>query len=303
MDPIGIRSVQSILMNATQKRLSHFHTAGMDTTVETSLRPSAADAMDSAYTTHNTSMRYKGGEYTAGKKLVYFIVNIGCTITELPDRENIWYDVLQKPMKNNVLRFYLDFKKLLAHNVTLRDIAEKCFGNDYDWEVSPDFMGMIDVDIGSSIAHITPCLSVINTLVCGTPNIISSKKIGDYVITQGTDVLIACRLDNIDKSSITSNNVKEVQKLYGIEAAASVLEDLLESQNVVSDFMTRTGIVLPFSKTVEVYRKGFVTSMGFERPRLDIKAAITGKIDYSRYTSLYEDMIKGIDPSAVYDIS
>lgn len=301
MEPIGIRSVQSILMNATQKRLSHFHTAGMDTEIETSLRPSAADAMDSVYTMHNTSMRYKSNNTRvnlAGKELVYFIVNIGCTITELPEREQIWYDALGKTMKDNVLRIYLDFKKLLAHNITLPEIAEKCFGDDYSWEVSPDFMGMIDIDIGSSIAHVAPCLSTINTLVCGTRKILSCRN----MTTQGSDVLTACRTADIDKSSIQSNNVLEVEKLYGIEAAASVLEDLIESHTVVSDFMTRTGRVLPFSKTTEVYKKGLATSMGFERPRLDIKAAITEKIDYSRYTSLYENAMKGTDPHIQFSL-
>lgn len=303
MDPIGIRSVQGILMNATQKRLSHFHTAGMDTNAETSLRPSAADAMDSLYTRHNTSMRYKGGKQTnlVGKKLADFIVNIGSSITELPERENIWYEVLGEEMQGNVLRIYVDFAKLREHRVTLREIAKKCFGDDHDWKVSPDFMGMIDINIGNSIALVAPCLSTVDTLVCGTPDILSCKEEGDYTVTQGTDILTACRVPGVDKSSIVSNNVKEVQRLYGIEAAASVLEDLLES-NIVSDFMTRTGNVLPFGKTIEVCRKGITTSMGFERPKSDIKSYITGKINYGNYTSLYERMMMGLDPRVQFSL-
>ena len=319
-DPIGIRAVQSILMSATQMNLSHFHTAGMDTAgAASNVMPSAAEAMDSVYTKINTSMRFETSadiknirKHIVGANLGHFVTTIGSSLTDLPKRENIWYEALRVPMHNDVLRFYIDYKKMQNHGMTLRLLAQEAFGDDCSWRVSPDFMGMIDIE--ASGMHMSPWLSRMGQCVCGTPNILScdvlsARRHSDKelcesslstpsaglgakaVVTRGTNVCAVSRIPEVDKRTIVSNNVTEVERMFGIEAAASMLNKLI-GQRIVSDFMTRTGAVLPFHKRDEIKAKGLLTCMGFERPKDDIRAAVISNSKIQK--------IKNVHPFGLY---
>ena len=339
-DPIGIRSIQSIMMSATQMNLSHFHTAGMSSLSSSSsspsslFKPSAADAMNSIYTKNNTSMKFTMHrildsvyndkferlrylrKHLVGASLGHFVRKIGSNITELPDRENIWYNtkIHSKSKLNSgfestevpgiLLRIYIDYNKMHNHGLTLENLAQEIFGSDCSWNVSPDFMGMIDISI--QVTYISQWLSRIKHRVCGTSDVLSCNFIdsGEHqsflFYTRGTNVLAACKVPGIDKSTIELNNVISVEKHFGIEAAASVLADLTRNV-IVSDFMARTGKVLHFSKySNEVKSKGLLTSMGFERPKDDIRREInTEKTLISksrRIGSVYEHIITGMDP-------
>lgn len=304
-DPVGIRAIQSILMSATQMNLSHFHTAGMDTAVDTSA-PTAAEAMNSAYA--NAGMTFESGDdvYALRKQIVgatlkSFVITVGGSFTVLQDRENIWYEALGRPMySGSVLRIYIDYKKMKNHGLTLADLAQKSFSDDVVTNVSPDFMGMIDVEVPNG--HLSQWLSRMGYRVCGTFNIRScDKAAGDKkAVTRGTDVLAVSRISSVDKRTITSNNVAEVEAYFGIEAAASVLYTLTGSR-VVSDFMARTGKVLPFMKnSTEVRNKGLLSSMGFERPKEDIKMTIVNQSRQAK--SVYESIITGADPDDIFAI-
>lgn len=300
-NPIGIRAVQSILMSATQMSLSHFHTAGMDTIVSARLTPTPAEAMNSTYA--NTSMTFQSSDdvYYLRKQLVgarisSFLTNVGSSLTGFNERENVWYDALGQSMYDGtVLRLYIDFNKMRDHGLTLVDLARSAFGEDVKTSTSPDFMGMIDVDVTDD--YISQWLAKTNNLVCGTPRIRSCNKENSFTaITKETDILAVSRINNINKCTINSNNVPEVELHFGIEAAAGVLAELTKSY-VVSDFMARTGKILPFVKSsVEVKQKGMLTSMGFEKPKDDIKKNSTPS------TSVYESIITGADPSSNFRI-
>ena len=343
-DPIGIRSIQSIMMSATQMNLSHFHTAGMSSSIGHVRVPSAAEAMNSIYTKNNTSMkftmhkscmstcklsetfeqlRYLRKELV-GASLGHFIRRIGSSITGLDDRENIWYSALPSntpsPSSGSVstevwLRFYIDYNKMHNHGLTLEGLAQEVFGNDCQWNVSPDFMGMIDISFHPD-TYISQWLSRAKNRVCGTSYVLSCNSDEDNTqkdtpcpstfFTRGTNVLAACRVPGIDKTTLTLNNVISVEKNFGIEAAAHILAELTGNDSdtrvrVISDFMARTGTVLPFSKhSSEVSSKGLLTSMGFERPKDDIqkeiKRAMKSRSAELHVESVYEHIITGKDP-------
>lgn len=298
-DPVGIREVQSILMSATQTNLSHFHTAGMGTASTGMERPSAVDAMDSVYTPRNTSMTFLSSanimdirKCIVGANLRSFVITIGSSFTLLPERENVWYEVLDVRMPDNILRFYIDYKRMRDHGLTLEMLAQEALGSDCEWRVSPDFMGMIDIPVTDM--HMSSWLSRMECNVCGTPTVLSCDIVGPRVVTRGTNMLAVSRVPNVDKRTIVSNNVTEVERALGIEAAAGELSKLVGI--TVSDFMTRTGTVLPFNKrSKEVQAKGLLTSMGFERPKDDIINALLDDRGTSR-PQVYESIMAGIDP-------
>ena len=317
-DPIGIRSIQSIMMSATQMNLSHFHTAGMSSSslekqhnsekntgcpsvsgLFSNIKPTAADAMNSTYTKSNTSMKFMMQsegldkfqqlrylrKHLVGASLGHFVRKIGSNITELPDRENIWYKTKTNSrfeiteVSGIVLRIYIDYNKMYNHGLTLENLAQEVFGNDCSWNVSPDFMGMIDISV--QVTYISQWLSRIKHRVCGTSDVLSCDYDEYKNFTVGTNVLAACKVPGIDKTTIELNNVISVEKHFGIEAAAKILADLTGNV-IVSDFMARKGRVLPFSKySSEVSSKGLLTSMGFERPKDDIRNEIN-KLGQSR---------------------
>jgi hypothetical protein len=312
-DPVGIRAVQSILMSATQMNLSHFHTAGMGTGSGAEARPSAAEAMDSVYTAANTGMRFRASssiwgvrKQIVGADLGSFVVTIGSSFTSVPDYENVWYRVRGDPMLDNgFLRLYIDYNKMHNHGLTLQELAQEAFGDDYKWMVSPDFMGMIDVQ-AAEWRGMSSLLSKMGCMVCGTPNIVSCDVSGDGAtfVTRGTDILAVSRVLNVVKESMVCNNIAEVEMAFGIEAAASMLNKLVGSR-IVSDFMARTGRLLPFNKrSAEVQARGLLTSMGFERPKEDIrKAVVRGANVYNRGgVHVYEAIMTGVDPPQNFDI-
>ena len=306
-DPVGIRTAQSILMSATQGSLSHFHTAGMEASGGGLQSPSVADAMDSRYNSSNTSATFVIDDRNrallqrtiVGKKLLWFVTRVQSNITELPDAENVWYDALGEEMYDGVvLRLYIDYARIASYNFTLYSLASVCFKRDIEWRVSPDFMGMIDVNITDN--YMPPWLSRMDTLVCGTPEIVSCdvKYNMDHqfvAVTRGSSILAISRAHGVSKVTIISNNVADVARHLGIEAAACALNRIIGS-DVLSDFMTRTGSVLPFFKySPEVPRKGVLTSMSFERPRNDIKAAMSSGA-WDKHASVYAHIMTGIDP-------
>lgn len=310
-DPVGIRVIQSILMSATQMSLSHFHTAGMGHNVAGKLSPSAADAMDSVYTTRNTSMTFECSDnvYTLRKALVgasmmHFVSCIGSNIVGFPDRENVWYEAAKKPMyKGDVLRVYVDYNRMRNHGFTLKDLASRCFTDDRTM-ASPDFMGMIDVEVPPNQQpnqQISQWLCMMGERVCGSYRIKSCDKVNNKTaVTIGSDVLAVSRVHSVNTRTIRSNNVTEMEEHYGIEAAACVLRELTGS-HIVSDFMTRTGKVMAFTKSsIEVVNKGILTSMGFERPRDDIRKALICKGAYT--TSVYESIITGAEIADSFDV-
>jgi hypothetical protein len=318
-DPVGIKTIQSILMSATQMSLSHFHTAGMDplgfNVVTVRVQPSAADAMNSTYTKNNTSMTFESIDdvYTirkqlVGANLIDFVTAVKIDATGFPDRENIWYEALGKKMydesgekmyKGSILRIYINYNKMRNHGLTLEDLAHEVYNTECIFHVSPDFMGMIDLEIPDQ--YLSQWLAKTGKKVCGTLDIKSCNKINEKTaITVGSNVLAVSKLHNVDKTTINSNNVLEVFEHYGIEAAASVLASLTGSQ-IVSDFMARTGKVLSFMKnSVEVTNKGLLTSMGFERPRDDVKKTLVSK--QKNLSSVYESIITGSKNNEIFEL-
>ena len=142
------------------------------------------------------------------------------------------------------------------HGLTLEDLAQEIFGNDCSWNVSPDFMGMIDISV-PGYPHITMVVQdkdtefvvrltffhaiYLDNLIHDTfsdsdgisPRTSAAflenclSRVSEYgtFFTRGTNVLAACKTPGINKSTIELNNVISVEKHFGIEAAAKILAE------------------------------------------------------------------------------
>ena len=315
MDPIGIRETQSLLRTVTQRSLSHFHTAGMtNTSISNRQVPSIADGMESRYTSKNTSMTFHTSLETkelkkaiVGKDMLWFVRMVRGNLIELPDEENLWYEVNDQSNMfsddNNpdevIIRFYIDYLKLIEYDLTLKALAVSCFGN-APVTVSPDFLGMIDLKVEDG--YVLRWLEQMGNTVCGTPAIVSAQIDDHVAVTGGSSILAVSRVNRVDKKTLQSNHVADVEKHLGIEAAANALYHIIDN-NIVSDFMTRTGRVLPFSKySKEINRRGILISAGLERPRNDIRAAIISK-KWDASSSVYADIMVGKSPGQLFKIN
>ena len=314
MDPIGIRETQSLSRTVTQRSLSHFHTAGMNnTSISNRQVPSIADGMESRYTSKNTSMTFHTSLETkelkktiVGKDMLWFVRMVRGSFLELPEEENLWYEVNDHSYmlsddnpEEVIIRFYIDYLKLIEYDLTLKALAVSCFG-DAPVTVSPDFLGMIDLKVEDG--YVLRWLEQMGNTVCGTPAIVSAQIDDHVAVTGGSSILAVSRVNRVDKKTLESNHVADVEKHLGIEAAAYALDHIIDN-NIVSDFMTRTGRVLPFSKySKEINRRGILISAGLERPRNDIRAAIISK-KWDVHSSVYADIMVGNSPGQLFKIN
>lgn len=302
--PIGLREIQTILMSATQSNLSHFHTAGMESTI--TIRPSIIDCFDSIYNSKNTSMSCilppeeinNFRKHIVYSKLQDFVLKIKSTYSNLSEHENIWYECCNKKPASDFIRFYFNYNQLKKFNLTLDEIGNKCFKKD-EWYASPDFMGMLDVTIkNNKISHV---LSKMDTHVCGIENIktCTFSNAETRLMTHGSDILNISKILH-NNSTLRSNNVSDVEKYFGIEAAASVLKDLIGSE-IVSDFMCRTGSIIGFHKhSIEVKQKDLLFSLGLERPKPDIINELISKKNTN--ISTYHNIMTGKSIDTLFKI-
>jgi len=345
--PFGLRTIQSVVTKITQRSLSFFHVAGMSSNVVSS-GPSISNAMDNIYNSDNTSMsfavsiRYQKHDGTecktslneikeklVGKKLEYFVDSIQDNyVSELDPDASIWYKMpisisstagnSMKPdlftntdKKKHILRFNINFAKLIEFNLSLHKLATICFGGNTDvkYITSPDFIGIID--LYTDTFYTSRWISILNIDVCGSPLIrdISFQPITDInatdvtVNTIGSEIITASKCHLIILNSLVSNHVKQIESTLGIEAAAKTLRTITTSP-IISDFMTRNGRVYAFNNnSIEVSRKGMLTSLGFERPRDDIKRFITSNKEiWDVNPSIYSDIMIGANPQLCFDV-
>jgi len=277
---VGIKSIQNILRKATQSNLSFFHSAGNITSESFAPKPSIVEILDFT-NTENVSCTMKLNSVENVKKSV-----IGLTYMDFVDfyvhhsviskdreYENIWYEILQEEPFDKFCRIYFDVKKLRKYDIELSEISEYIEG---ETKRSPTFMGIIDVkiDTGSDV------LSIINHLKLG---ILGDKRIkqaeilkdseGYRLVTFGSSIQAFASLDG-DVNTILSNDIRDVMTIFGIEAARGLIVELLDCKGseVVADFMTRSGEVVPVNrKSIIKYNRGFISAAFFERFNDSIK--------------------------------
>ena len=319
-DQIGIRLAHHALAQATQSSLSAFHNAGLGESV-TRTSPSLQQIMDGAIYNTNTSMiiRMRQERNMVQRNIRYYVDSITNSFVDKQlEREDFWYNigrqlglipVYERGPKSVVFRFYINYIKMAKDNVTLRQLCDVAFGA-YVTCCSPDFMGVIDVHIGDD-TNMSGIMEVLDVNI-GIDGILQCHRDRSNVdpssiptfVTVGSNLACVLSINGVDTTETISNNVYDVEKNLGVDAAREVLYDEIMSKSgnaetaaLLADFMTYRGYVSTFKKDNPVLKgRGFLSSIAFERPKNDIKNAIRNKlVDHT--DSVYSQIITGVLPS------
>lgn len=316
-EQIGIRLAHYALAEATQSSLSAFHNAGIGDAMVARTSPSLQQIMDGAIQQSNTSMivvtKEKCVDCIVRRNLKYYIDDISNSlIDEKLTGNDFWYKIGRKlkiiakyKKKSNqiIFRFTLNYRKMAKDSVTLKYLVDKVFG-EYITYYSPDFIGIIDIHLTDE-SQMFGLMEILEEQV-GIDGILDSKTMenGKTLVTTGSNLGKILTMFGIDNAETTSNNVYDVEKNLGIDAAREVLYDEILSKTgskdtaaLMADFMTRDGHVSAFKKdNPALKRRGLLSSIAFERPKNDIKAIARGR-NVDEVTSVYSQVITGELPN------
>jgi DNA-directed RNA polymerase subunit A" len=312
-EQVGVRLAHHALSEATQSSLSAFHNAGLGSGIVTKASPSLQQIMDGVINNSNTSMVIKtDGTITNAicyRPLRYYVDDITNSFADTSlDGKDFWYDIgrmynLPKTNKySSIFRFHLNYRKLVRDFVTLKHLVDEVFKG-FSAYNSPDFMGIIDIHLESD-TQISNMMEFLEKHI-GISGISSYNMVDENMfITTGSNLGHILYISGVDSVETISNNIYDVEKNLGVDAAREVLyhEILAKTSNVhtaalIADFMTCKGFVAPFKKDNPVLKsRGFLSSIAFERPKSDVKGVVRNKIvDYT--TSVYSQIITGQLPN------
>lgn len=301
-EQIGIRLAHLVLADLTQDSLSAFHSAGIESgTNGQNLR----DIIDGIRDNSSVGMCIQGKpkKSITYRTMRYYITGITNSIIGDLEEENFWYDIggFEYNKSDIIIRFYLDYHKIKNDDRTLHRIAKDVFQGHTRVYCSPDFMGIIDVHVTNMI-EIAGVIEMINVPM-GIPDVLGCLKVGSSLITTGSNLQEVCCMKNVDPSKTISNDIYDVERTFGLEAANRVIYNEMISKGCdkrasifISNFMTCKGYVSPFHKDNPMLRdKGILTSIAFERPKKDIKESL-GKHDDCK-GSVYSQIMTGAIPN------
>jgi DNA-directed RNA polymerase subunit A" len=276
-DALGIISAQDLMRRATQSNLSSFHEAGLRSTNSSIPIQDMLDMTDknSSMLIETSNHKSFRGEYLS-RKFEYYVLSYKTSLYVDEDTDSFW----RMANSNILVRFYTNYKKLVEDCRTLEFIREMIMSRkDYNVDVSSDFVGILDIterySINESIHKKIIDILSINLGIDG----ITEYNDG---VTVGSNLSMVSRLECVNGRTLSSNSVKQVEEVFGIEAARGVvyerIKDTCDEPDVIADYMTFNGRLHAFNKFSPDHNdKGIISSMGFERPSTDIRRLSSGE--------------------------
>lgn len=278
-EAVGTIAAQSIGEPGTQMTLRTFHYAGVaELSVPLGL-PRLIEIIDARRMPKNPMMTiYLEKEYQEDKKKVDEIVD---KIHErfIPDLCEIKIDVRDK--------------KLVAktNDKDAKGILKKCIGEEKDGVFISEKKSLYDLKkLEDTIRkkRVKGLKGIIKIMV--------RKQEGEYVIyTEGSNLKVVSKIEGIDKNRTTTNDIQQIYKTLGIEAARSAIINeatkVLDEQSLevdhrhiilVADQMTVTGEVQSVGRQgISGSKKSVLARAAFEETEKHIlNAGLYGEIDY-----------------------
>ncbi|MFH1650191.1 MAG: DNA-directed RNA polymerase subunit A'' [Candidatus Woesearchaeota archaeon] len=295
-ESVGLVGAESIGEPGTQMILRTFHLAGVSEMNVTTGLPRLIEILDGRKNISTQMMDiFLKKPYSEGKDIVEKAESIKMTtLKEVVDEITI--DMMETEMRITLREEKLKVHKLRADKIV--KILEKALKH---FEIKLD-KGVLrikptgkDMDINSLYKLKEGIKSVYVAGIKGITQVLPVQRGSEYVIvTAGSNLKDIMKLDFIDTDRTTTNDIVEIEKYFGIEAARQAIMNeilkVIEGQGIdidvrhimlVSDIMTMSGKVLGINRYGIVKEKPSVLARAsFETPiRHLMNASIAGEID------------------------
>ncbi|EET90025.1 MAG: RNA polymerase Rpb1 domain 5 [Candidatus Micrarchaeum acidiphilum ARMAN-2] len=230
-EPVGVVAAQSFGEPSTQMVLRTFHSAGIASTVVTGL-PRILEIIDARKKQKSPIMvirleKKDEKDYNKAKELRH-------RIEEVKVRSLI--SKFSEDLKTATMQLQFDKEKLDLYDTTLRFIVGKISSKFPEVEVSAAGNDLsIKYKSKKDIKAIrTTFVNIRNTAVMGVQGILKASVQQDddgtfYITTNGSNMPEIINVEGVDKDRLYSNNLFDVFKVYGVEAARNMIANELKS--------------------------------------------------------------------------
>lgn len=296
-EAVGLVAAESIGEPGTQMTLNTFHFAGVSEMNVTTGLPRLIEILDARKTISTEMMEiYLEEPYNKGEG----IAKIAELIKETTFREyiaEITIDVVE-----TVMRIKLANKKMKTVGMTSEKIIKILSKSLKGFEIKEDGGALMikSTSKEEALKEIYKLKEKIKLVyvngVKGITQVLPVKRGDEYlIVTAGTNMKAVMKMNGVDKTRTTSNNLYEVESLLGVEAARQVIiyeiMKVLNAQGIdidarhimlVADAMCMSGRMLGISRYGIVKEKPSVLARAsFETPLRHIfNAAVTKEVDH-----------------------
>ncbi|MFA6072729.1 MAG: DNA-directed RNA polymerase subunit A'' [Candidatus Woesearchaeota archaeon] len=294
---VGILSAESIGEPGTQMTLNTFHFAGVAEMNVTTGLPRLIEILDGRKTISTELMTiFLKKPYSEGKD----IKKVAESLKELT--LNYFLKEIVMNISEGQMKILLNVEKMDLIGITSSNVHEilKKTVKAYTFKLDKD--NTIVVTQGAKdkdIIHLYKLKEKLKTIhihgIKGIKQVLPVKKGGEFlIVTAGSNLKEIVVLDAVDSTRTFTNNIYEVEKIFGIEAARQLiineLMKVIEEQGLnvnirhimlVADAMCMSGKVLGINRYGIVKEKPSVLARAsFETPIVHIiNAALSGESD------------------------
>ena len=295
-EDVGIVGAESIGERGTQMTLNTFHFAGVSEVDITTGLPRLIEILDARKTLDSEFINvYLNEPYNEGDDVEWAADQL---------RETLLKDVsdeLTLDMGSRTLTVIPDDDRLDDLDMTVKDVSKrlKRSSRGYNMDVQPDKIVFEPGDKGDNVEEIFKLKEKLKDVrvhgVKDIEQVLVVNRDDEYMmITSGTNLKQVLKKDFVDDTRTYSNDLYEIEKMFGIEATRQFiineLQDVMQDQGIdidmrhimlVADAQTRSSEVQGINRYGVVKEKQSVLARAsFETPiRHLIRAGMTGERD------------------------
>ncbi len=223
-EDVGVIAAQSIGEASTQLTLRTKHAAGLTVINTTAGLPRLVEIFDAKKEISTPAMDiYLKPEYDRSRQKVTDIAN---RLIEIKAKDLI--SSYNLSLRKKEINFLIDRDTLKAYGLTMRDLSSKFSKLKVSVKVEADTIIVTD-KTADNVKKLIKLRNKLNDLsISGVPNIsravINEDREGSlWIKTSGTNLTEVLKMDEVDQSRTVSNDIIEVSKIFGIEAARNLI--------------------------------------------------------------------------------
>jgi DNA-directed RNA polymerase subunit A' len=301
-EAIGIVTAQSFGESSTQMVMRTFHFAGVSEMQVTQGLPRIIEIFDARKKPSSPKMEiYLKKEYNNEKDARVFAEKIKeVTLKEISSE-------IKLNFTDKKIEILIDKKGLRQTHTSLKKVVEKLCDSKFDAKDKGDsiLLSVPDMNFKEIYKTKEKLKETIISGIKGVKQILIVKRGSDYVVmTLGTNLKKIMVLKEVNVDKLISNDLHEVAKIFGIEAARNlIINEVLETLNsqgleihikhlnLIADAMTSTGGVKGVTRMGIIAQKSSILARAtFETPdKQFVNASIKGGKD--KLTSVVENVI------------